>query len=74
MKVYLFGMLADQAAQSALEVGAPDTDTLIKALKQTFPFFETLPFSVAVNRKIITANTSLTDTDEVALMPPFAGG
>lgn len=74
IKLQLFGMLADRI-HSQLEIEeVNDTDSLRSKLAEIDPVFDELPFSIAVNRQIITENTVIGTADEIALLPPFAGG
>ena len=75
VKILLFGILAEKARTGEIFFPhAKDTDTLIFSLKNTYPDFHLLKFSVAINKKIISGNTLLNHHDEIALLPPFSGG
>ena len=75
IKVLLFGMLADAAKQSVMEVeNINDTDGLLIKLKDLNTIFCTSKFVISVNRKVVTINKAINENDEVALLPPFAGG
>jgi molybdopterin converting factor small subunit len=74
-KVILFGVLADEARQSLINIdNANDTDTLIKKVNELYPGFRKYNFVVAKNKKIIKSNQSLVESDTIALLPPFSGG
>ena len=53
---------------------------LRKRILQTYPKLAQIPFVFAVNYKIAdesttnTANTTITSSDEIALLPPISGG
>lgn len=51
-----------------------DTDLLRKRLISDYPKLVDYPFVVAVDKKVINENRTLKEDDEVALLPPFAGG
>lgn len=73
--VLAFGMVAEKAGSSRLSVsGVTDTRQLLEALYQQHPALRELRFAIAVNRKIVHANTALQAGSEVALLPPFSGG
>lgn len=75
IKVKLFGMLADAAKQAELEFeNVNDTDSLLLLLKQKHPEINQTKFIIAVNKRVINANCTLHENDEIALLPPFAGG
>ena len=31
-------------------------------------------YRIAIDKKIITSNTAITETSDIALLPPFSGG
>lgn len=53
---------------------------LRKRILQTYPKLAQVPFVFAINYKIAdesttnTANTTITSSDEIALLPPISGG
>jgi molybdopterin converting factor subunit 1 len=76
--VLLFASYADRFGASTLEVPVSPGDTvqdLVGSIR-TQRGFETLPRSprVAVNRKFATDDQLINPTDEIALIPPVAGG
>ena len=74
MNVLLFGVLADVTGKSEVEIKAMDTDSLKKDLLIQFPMLNQYRFQLAVNKEKIRNNVALSEADEVALLPPFAGG
>ncbi|MES2587469.1 MAG: MoaD/ThiS family protein [Bacteroidota bacterium] len=75
MKVLFFGELAEIVGKSSQEFnGFLDSDSLKTKLLSEFPKFSTIPFQIAVNQNLITENVALSDSDEIAFLPPFAGG
>ena len=74
MHVKLFGILAEKAGGDTLEVKAADVDSLRREVRKHIPELDRLSFAVAVDRKLTQENLSLTGDEEVALLPPFAGG
>jgi len=80
MDILFFGRLGDVASNisAPLPDGVSDTDSLTLWLSN---HNEALAHEltktgnrIAVNKAIITANTSLSDIDEVAYMSPLSGG
>ena len=76
--VLLFASYADQFGAASLPVElAPDSTVgdLLSDLRQR-PGGDRLPVSplVAVNQRYANASTPIGDGDEVALIPPVAGG
>ncbi len=75
--VNYFGNIAE-AAQSdseTLNVKAMKLEDLLSLLDAKYDLGK-FQFQVAVNRKIISRQQALTisEADEIALLPPFAGG
>ena len=74
MNVLLFGVLTDVVGQSKLKMKANDIDSLKIILLNEFPEFANYKFQFAVNKEKVEQNIPLCEGDEVALLPPFAGG
>lgn len=74
MIVKLFGQLAEKAGSDTLEMDAADLDGLRAALRKRIPDLDDLVSSVAVNQCFVEGNKELKGNEEVAFMPPFAGG
>ena len=70
-----FGQLTDITGVDKITVeNCLDTDSMVKSLQNTYPALIQSTFVIAVDKKIISSNTSLTDQCTVALLPPFSGG
>lgn len=75
VKVLAFGMAAEQMKTSGIIVeGLRDSDQLRAWLDTQYPGLKGMNLTIAVNKKMIYSNTILADGNEVALLPPFAGG
>ena len=75
VKILLFGMLEDIAGKNSLEIkNASDTGILRKKVEELYPAFCEANYVIAVNRKIINSDQPISEEDEIALLPPFAGG
>ena len=79
IKVLYFGVITELTQISKAEfdpiaIGFKTSEELLKFLHQKYPLLHHYKFSVAVNGKFITDDVALNDNDELALMPPFAGG
>lgn len=74
MTILIFGVLADAIGKSKIESSANDLDSLKKNLLTEFPKLNKYKFQFAVNKERIEKNILLNDEDEIALLPPFAGG
>jgi molybdopterin synthase sulfur carrier subunit len=74
MDVLLFGLIAEKAGTGKLSIPAPDTQALKLALEERIEGLSSLSYALAVDRKITRGNAQLTGSEEIALLPPFAGG
>jgi molybdopterin converting factor small subunit len=74
MEVLLFGSIAEKAGTDRLSISAPDTRTLKQALEERIEGLASLSYALAVDRKIAKGNVELNGSEEIALLPPFAGG
>ncbi len=75
----LFGRYAELLEARALPFELPEKATagdVVARLRSARPNGKQLPLEplVAVNRKHVKLDTALVDGDEVALLPPLAGG
>lgn len=73
-KVLFFGELKEMTGCLECPISAKDTNELRAMLLQKWPALGAKTFSLAVNRKMMQANTELNEADEIAVMPPFSGG
>lgn len=73
LKLKYFGMIAEALNKESeeLEIEALKVSDLIDYFK---PQLKEINFKVAVNHSLVDANYKLKSNDEVALLPPFAGG
>ena len=73
-----FGQIADiihkSEEQFALDVTVNSLHSLQKKLEVIYPELRHATYTLAVNQSITKADLSLSDHDEIALLPPFAGG
>ncbi len=75
VEVLLFGILAEKAGTSSLSIdGVGDIRALKKKIFINYPELENYSFRVAVNKNLVEDEEKLRSGDEVALLPPFAGG
>jgi molybdopterin synthase sulfur carrier subunit len=77
MKINLYGMLAEAAATTKLEINdfrGKSIRDLRKVVEEKHPQLKNLTYKIAVNKKIVNEIETLNKTDEVAFLPPFAGG
>ena len=74
MEVLLFGLIAEKAGTDKLSISASDTQTLKRTLEGRIEGLASLSYALAVDRKITQDNVELNGSEEIALLPPFAGG
>jgi len=75
IKVLFFGILAEEAGSDNLEIDYEgDMTGLKKMVEINYPSFGKYSYQVSVNRVIERDNVILKEGDEVAFLPPFAGG
>jgi molybdopterin synthase sulfur carrier subunit len=73
--VSIYGQLTDATGSNSLVLNdISDTDTLLKLLNKQYPALREYSYIIAVDKEIISSNTSLADHCTVALLPPYAGG
>jgi len=75
VQVRYFGSIAEITGkeQERFQFSGKFTD-LLETLKTKYSLLQTADFQVSVNFTIIQDNPILNDGDEIALLPPFAGG
>jgi len=74
MRILLFGMIAERAGTDRLDVEAATLGELKHTLAQRIEGLDKLRYAIAVDRRIVKDDMPLTGKEEVALLPPFAGG
>jgi molybdopterin converting factor subunit 1 len=75
VKVFLFAGLREKAGKGEVLLDLPEGSSLSairKNLNLEMPTWSSLAF--AVNQTYVPSDTSLNEGDEVALIPPVAGG
>lgn len=75
IKVIYFGALAEVSGKNEemLEISG-NMGSLLDVLKKEYPGLSDKRFIISVNQEICSETKELSDGDEVALLPPFAGG
>lgn len=78
LKIALFGIAKEIVGQSVLEINAPDgqpVEQLLEQLRTQYPALSQLSsLAVAVNNEYAEDTQLLHERDEIALIPPVAGG
>ncbi len=76
-KVKYFGMIAEVAdcpEENFSNAEAVMVNDLIALITEKYPRMADLSFKVALNNRLAQAEDRLRERDEIALLPPFAGG
>jgi sulfur-carrier protein len=75
VKVLFFGVLSEVAGTDLRHFSDVKSvgDLKLRILDE-FPEIEHYNYRISLNNEIISADQVLNDNDEIALMPPFAGG
>lgn len=78
LKIALFGIAREIVGQSSLEVSAPEgqsVQALLAGLREQYPALGGLSsLAVAVNNEYAEDGATLSERDEIALIPPVSGG
>jgi molybdopterin converting factor small subunit len=74
MEVLLFGMIAEKAGADRIQVDASSLDQLRVQLAERVEGLATMSYAIAVDRRLVQNNMPFTGTEEIAVLPPFAGG
>ena len=75
IKVLFFGRLKEiTGKESIIFDSIEDIDSMRRNLSDSFPDMSNETFAVALNQEIVNGNKKISDGDEVALLPPIAGG
>lgn len=75
IRLKAFGMLAEKIGAISLEIENPgSSEALRRLLLEQFPALQSLTFRMAIDRKLIQAETDISAGQEIALLPPFSGG
>ena len=73
--VLFFGELAKVARANKMAVqNMSDTQSLTEWILEKYPALKNRTYRVAVNKEVISEKRNLNNGDEVALLPPYAGG
>jgi molybdopterin synthase sulfur carrier subunit len=74
MNVLLFGSIAEKAGTSTTDVQADSLSALRGQLEQRIADLSEMSYAIAVDRRIVREDMPLTGQEEIAVLPPFAGG
>lgn len=74
MNIIIFGQLTDIAGSTLALENIADTNSLVEELNNLYPALAKAKYMIAVDKKVVNENTTLTENSIVALLPPFSGG
>jgi molybdopterin converting factor small subunit len=75
IRLKAFGMLAEKMGTDSLEIENPGSSEVLKQqLLSQFPELKGMTFRMALDRKLLQADTDISQGQEIALLPPFSGG
>ena len=74
INLIIFGQLCDLLGENLILHDIADTDSLTAVLNEKFPELADARYVMAVNKKLVTENVTLSNNSTVALLPPFSGG
>ena len=76
LAIKYFGMLAESTgvAQEELEFSEGTVADLRSIILERYPALEKMNFQIAVAQSIAENHLMITGNEEIALLPPFAGG
>lgn len=75
MIISLYGILAERVGASELQLPAVNSvGDLRTLLEEQYPGIDRHCYMVAVNKVRADQQTSISEFDEIVILPPFAGG
>lgn len=74
MEILLFGMIAEKAGAARIDVEASSVSQLRKRLEESITGIDRGGYAIAVDHRIVQEDMPLTGHEEIAVLPPFAGG
>ena len=70
----LFGILAEKAGTDRLQLNVASIEDLKQELAARIEHFDRYTYAIAVDRRIVKGDLALNGSEEIAVLPPFAGG
>lgn len=74
MRVLLYGIIAEKAGTASMDVQAASLGELRLRLAERVPGLDQLSHAIAVDRHLVRGDMPLNGSEEIAVLPPFAGG
>lgn len=73
-EITFYGQLADITGCTADTCTADSVDQMLGSLYDKYPGLESSRFITAIGTRIASADDRINNGDQIALLPPFAGG
>ena len=77
VETYYYGMISDKLERSSeqLSFDAESTEINLRSFfENRYPVLKEMTFKIAVNQELMDVVSTNTTINEIALLPPFAGG
>ena len=77
IQIQFYGLLADLTGTTNTNCSIIEGETvekLMTSLKEAYPELTEVTFRIAINHEMADTYTPIHSGDQVALLPPFAGG
>jgi molybdopterin synthase sulfur carrier subunit len=74
-RVTFYGILQERiATELFLNVTLKNVSEMRSYLEENYTILRNIPYLVAINRTISSPDSTITQRDEIAILPPFSGG
>lgn len=75
IQVHYYGEIAEKTTKSVEDITLSElTTTGLKTYLENTYGLTTAILKIAINKQLVTHNTTITQGDEIAILSPFAGG
>lgn len=75
IEIISFGKVSEFIENQYLELqDIRNIEELKHHLETTFPLLATIKYKLALNKQMVQGNPDLSNSDQIAIMPPFSGG
>ena len=77
INIQYFGLIAEAVQKTTEVLVLPEACSVVdlqQQLLEVYPMLKGKEFKIAVNHQLESDATLLSESDEIALLPPFAGG
>lgn len=77
INIQYFGLIAEAVQKTTEVLVIPDACSVVdlqQELLEIYPILKGKEFKIAINHQLESNATTLSEADEIALLPPFAGG